>query len=70
MLEQLEKTAQQVAADAAADTAVAHLDHFLVGGDQQMMVNADRAKLVDDDGDPPAVVSGKNAIQKGGFTGA
>ena len=70
VLEQLEQAAQQVAAHGAADTAVAHLDDFLIRGNQQMMVDADLAELIDDDGNAPAVISGQNAIQKGGFAGA
>ena len=63
VFEQLKQAAQQIAANAAADAAVAHLDHFLVRRDQQMMIDADLAELIDDDGDAPAMVGGQDAIE-------
>jgi hypothetical protein len=42
--------ADQVAAHGAADAAVVHLEHFFVGADDQVVVDADLAELVDDDG--------------------
>ena len=42
--------ADQVAAHGAADAAVVHLEHFLVRADHEVVVDADLAELVDDDG--------------------
>ena len=42
--------ADQVAAHGAADAAVVHLEHFLVGADDEFVVDADLAEFVDDDG--------------------
>ena len=41
--------ADEVAAHGAADAAVVHLEHFLVGADDQFVVDADLAEFVDDD---------------------
>ena len=35
-----------------------------------MMIDADFAELVDDDGDAPAMIGGQDAIEKRGFAGA
>ena len=35
-----------------------------------MMIDADLAELIDDDGDAAAMVCGQDAIQKRGFAGA
>jgi hypothetical protein len=40
----------QVAAHRAADAAVVHLEDFFVGADDQVVVDADLAELVDDHG--------------------
>jgi hypothetical protein len=66
----LKKGTQQIAAYAAANAAVAHFDHFLVRRDQQMVIDTDFAKLVDNDGDTPAMVGGQDAIEERGFAGA
>ena len=42
--------ADEVAAHGAADAAVVHLKYFLVGADDEVVVDADLAELVDDDG--------------------
>jgi hypothetical protein len=42
--------ADQVAAHGAADAAVVHLEDFLVGIDHEVVVDAELAELVDDDG--------------------
>src|SRR5579864_6649090 len=42
--------AHQVAEQDAADAAVVHLEHFLVGADHEVVVDADLAEFVDDDG--------------------
>ncbi len=35
-----------------------------------MVIDADLAELVDDDGDPPAMIGGQDAIEQRGFAGA
>ena len=62
--------ADQVAAHGAADAAVVHLEHFLVGADDQVVVDADLAELVDDHGVALAVVLGEDAVEQRGLAGA
>jgi len=62
--------ADQVAPHRAADAAVIHFEHFLVGADHEVIVDADFAELVDDDGVFLAVRLGKNAIEQCGLAGA
>jgi hypothetical protein len=67
VLEELEQAPQQVAANGAADTTVAHFNDFLFRGNQQMMIDANLAEFVDDDRNTTAVLSGQNTIQEGCF---
>jgi hypothetical protein len=60
----------QVAAHRAADAAVVHLEDLFVGADDQVVVDADLAELVDDDGVALAVVLGEDAVEQGGLAGA
>jgi hypothetical protein len=62
--------AHQVAAHGAADAAVVHLEHFLVGVDDELVVDADLAEFVDDDGEFLAVRLGQNAVEQRGLAGA
>jgi hypothetical protein len=62
--------AHQVAADGAADAAVVHLEHFLVSVDDQLVVDADLAELVDDDGELLAVRLRQDAVEQGRLAGA
>ena len=62
--------ADQVAAHGAADAAVVHLEHFLVGADDEFVVDADLAELVDDDGVALAVRLGEDAVQQRRLAGA
>ena len=62
--------ADQVAAHRAADAAVVHLEHFFVGADDQVVVDADLAELVDDHGVALAVVLGEDAVEQRGLAGA
>ena len=62
--------AHQVAAHGAADAAVVHLEHFFVGVDHQLVVDADLAEFVDDDGVFLAVRLGQNAVEQRGLAGA
>ena len=59
--------ADQVAAHRAADATVVHLEHFFVGADDEIVVDADLAELVDDDGVLLAVVLGEDAVEEGGL---
>ena len=47
--------ADQIAAHRAADAAVVHLEDFLVGADDEIIVDADLAEFIDDDGEFPAM---------------
>ena len=62
--------ADQVAAHGAADAAVVHLEHFFVGADDQLVVDADLAELVDDHGVFLAVRLGQDAVEQRGLAGA
>src|SRR4051812_10419670 len=62
--------AHEVAAHGAADAAVVHLEHFLVGPDDEVVVDADLAEFVDDDGVLLTVRLGQNAVEQGGLAGA
>jgi hypothetical protein len=62
--------ADEVAAHGAADAAVVHLEHFLVGAHDEVVVDADLAELVDDHGVALAVRLGEDAVQKRGLAGA
>ena len=62
--------AHEVAAHGAADATVVHLEHFLVGADDQLVVDADFAELVDDDGVFLAVRLGQDAVEQRGLAGA
>ena len=69
-LHQPVEDADQVAAHGAADAAVVHLEHFLVGADDELVVDADLAELVDDHGIFLAVLLGEDAVEEGGLAGA
>ena len=69
-LHQPVEDADEVAAHGAADAAVVHLEHFLVRADDEIVVDADLAELVDDDGVFLAVLLGEDAVQERGLAGA
>ena len=56
--------ADEIAAHGAAHAAVVHLEDFLVGADDQVVVDADLAELVDDDGELLPVRLGQDAVQQ------
>ena len=62
--------ADEVAPHRAADAAIVHLEHFLVGPDHEIVVDADLAELVDDDGVSLAVLLGEDAVQQRRLAGA
>ena len=62
--------ADEIAAHRAADAAIVHLEDFLVGADDEVVVDAYLAELVDDDGEFLAVRLGEDAVQERGLAGA
>src|SRR5262245_43955494 len=62
--------AYEIAAHRAADAAVVHLEHFLVGVDHEVVVDAEFAELVDDHGVRLAVLLAQDAVEQGGLAGA
>ena len=62
--------ANEIAAHGAADTSVVHFEHFLIGIDDEVVIDAFLAELVDDDGVFPAVLFAEDAIEQGGLAGA
>ena len=69
-LHQTFEDAHEIAAHRAADAAIVHLEHFLVGADDQIIVDADLAEFVDDHGVFLAVVLRQDPVQKRGLAGA
>ena len=69
-LHQALENADQVAAHGAADAAIVHLDNFFIRPDDQVVVDAALAELVDDHGVAFAVILGEDAIEKRGLAGA
>src|SRR5471030_106108 len=62
--------ADQVAAHGAADAAVVHLEHFLVGVHHEVVVDAQLAELVHDHGVFLAVLLTQNPVEQRGLSGA
>ncbi len=62
--------AHEVAAHRAADAAIVHLEDFFVGVDDQIIVDADLAELVDDHGELLAVRLRQDAVEQGRLAGA
>ncbi len=69
-LHQPAEDAEEIAAHGAADAAVVHLEDLLVALDDELVVHADLAELVFDDGDLAAVLLGQDAVEQRGFAGA
>ena len=69
-LHQAVEDADEVAAHGAADAAIVHLEHFFVGADDEVVVDADLAEFVDDDGVFLAVVFRQDAVEQRGLAGA
>ena len=66
-LEELAEDTDEIAADGAADAAVVHLEDFFLGLDHQILIDADLAELVLDNGDALAVLRGQNVVEKRGL---
>src|SRR5262245_61916056 len=62
--------AHEVAAHRAAHAAVVHLEHFFVGADDEVVVDADLAEFVDDDGVLLPVRLRQDAVEQRGLAGA
>src|SRR6202012_538004 len=62
--------ADEIAAHGAADAAIVHLEHFLIGADDEVVVDADLAEFVDDHGVFLAVVFRQDTVQQRGLAGA
>ena len=60
----------EIVVDRAADAAVFQLHHVVVGGDDQLAVDAEFAELVDDDGGAQSVLVGENVLHQRGFSAA
>ena len=60
----------QVATHRAADAPVIHLEYFLIGADDEVVIDADLAEFVDDDGVFLAVRLRKDAVEQRGLAGA
>jgi len=69
-LVELAKDADQVAARGATGAAVIHLEHFLVGVDHQLLVDADLTELVLDDGNALAVMLAQDTVQQRRLAGS
>jgi hypothetical protein len=64
------ENAHEIAANGATDAAVIHLENFLVGPDDQIVVDANLAEFIDNDGVFLAVRLRQNAVEQGGLPGA
>ncbi len=69
-LHQVAEDADEVAADGAADAAVVHLEDLFLGADDELLIDADLAELVLDDGDALAVLLGEDVVEQRGLAGA
>src|SRR5262245_13366497 len=62
--------AHEVAAHGAADAAVVHLEHFFIGANDEVVVDADLAEFIDDDGVLLPVRLRQDAVEQRGLAGA
>src|SRR5262245_7421780 len=62
--------AHEVATHGAADAAVVHLEHLLVGAHHEVVVDSDLPELVDDHGVLLAVLLGQDAVEQRRLAGA
>jgi hypothetical protein len=69
-LHEIAKDANQITANSAADAPVVHFKKFLVGIDDQLVVNAHLTEFILDDGNFESVLLGENAVEKRGFSGS
>ena len=69
-LHEIAKDANQITANSAADAPVVHFKKFLVGIDDQFVVNTHLTEFILDDGNFESVLLGENAVEKRGFSGS
>jgi hypothetical protein len=69
-LHQPTENTEEIAAHGAANAAVVHFKDFLVGLNDQLVINAHFAKLIFNHGNFFAVLLRENAIEESGFSGA
>ena len=62
--------ADEIAAHGAADAAIVHFEDFFVGADDEIIVDADLAEFIDDDGEFLAVGLAQDAVQERRLAGA
>jgi hypothetical protein len=62
--------ADEIAAHGAADAAVVHLEDFFLGIDHELVVDAEFAEFVDDDGVLLAMLLAQHAIEERRLAGA
>ncbi len=67
-LHEIAEDANEVAANGAANAAVVHFKKFLVGIDDQLVINTHLAEFILDDGDFESVLLGENTVQQRGFS--
>jgi hypothetical protein len=66
-LHQVADNPYQVTPDGAANAAVVHLKDFFIGVDDQLVVNPNFTKLVDNDSNLLAMFVGEDAIEESCF---
>jgi len=59
-----------ISADGAADAAVVHFKDFLIGVDDEFVVDADFAKFIFNDGDALSVLLVEYTVHQGCFAGS
>jgi len=69
-LQKFDHFSQQIVADCAADAAVGEADGLALHGHNQLGVDVDRAKVIDEDGDSPAVGMVQDMVDQRGLTRA
>ena len=62
--------ANEIAAHGAADTAIVHLKDFFIGADDEIIVDANLAKLIHNDRIFMAMLLREDAVEQSGLAGA
>jgi hypothetical protein len=62
--------ADEIATDGATDAAVVHFENFLIGIDDEFVVDANLSEFIFDHGDAEAVVFREDTVEEGGLAGA
>ena len=61
--------ADEIAAHRAADAAIVHLEHFFIGADDEIIVDADLAEFIHNDRIFMAMLLGEDAVEQSGLAG-